>query len=344
MTPEREKSAPATVEAAAADTRLTAARVEELKAGGIIPQRQPGKVTIRCKAPGGRMTAERLERVAAVARRYGSGVVHLSVRQSAEIVGVDLHDLDAVARELAAVGQEIASCGKRVRVATACGGCEYNPNAWTDTQALAQAVTERFFGEETPHKFKITFAGCVRDCVRARAADLGFQGMAEPGLAAELCTHCGICLRACRDDALTMGADDLPARDGDRCISCGDCIRACPFDALVAARVGHAVFVGGRHGRHPHVAYPVAEFVADAQIADVVAATLAWYRQHGAPRERLGETLDRVGIDSYRRALRAVVGELLLADDAIRKPKWARLFYHGLAQAFPQYGEVGLDR
>lgn len=320
--------------------RATEAAAEELKAGGFIPQRQKGKITVRCKAPGGRVTAERLERIAQVARRFGAGIVHLSVRQSPEIPYVDLADLDAVVRELAEAGQEIASCGRRFRVSTACGGCEYNPNGWTDTQRLAQEATATFFGQETPHKFKTCFAGCVRDCVKARGADLGFQAMVEPELRPERCTQCTLCVRACEDDALHMGEDGLPVRDRSKCISCGDCIKVCAFDAMVAKRVGHAVYVGGKHGKHPHVAYPVAEFVPDDQVFDVIRTTMSWYREHGLPRERLGDTLDRVGIDSYRAALREVVGEALLTQGELMQPRWRRIFYAGLADLFPRYGEL----
>lgn len=319
---------------------LTAARAAELKAGGLIPQRQKGKITIRCKAPGGRVTAERLERIAAVARTYGNGVVHLSVRQSPEIPYIDLADLDAVASELAEAGQEIASCGKRFRVATACGGCEYNPNGWTDTQALAIAATERFFGQDTPHKFKVTFAGCVRDCVRARAADVGFQGMVQPVLVPEACAHCTLCVRACQDGALHMSDDGLPVRDLDRCVACGDCIKACPFDAMVAKQVGHGLFVGGKHGKHPHAAYPIAEFVPDEKVFDVIECTMTWYREHAEKGERIGETLDRIGVNSYRWGLTAVAGDCLLGPEDLTKPKWSRLYYRGVAEAFPEYGDV----
>ena len=320
---------------------LTKARAEELKAGGFIPQRQKGKITIRCKAPGGRLTSERLEKVAAVAREYGRGLVHLSVRQSPEIPYVDLADLDAVVRELGEAGQEIASCGKRFRVSTACGGCEYNPNAWTDTQRLAQEATARFFGRETPHKFKTCFAGCVRDCVKSRMMDLGFQGMVEPRLVVESCTGCTLCVKACEDDALRMGDGDLPVWDLDRCISCGDCVKFCPFDAMVPKRTGHALFVGGKHGKHPHAAYPVAQFVTDEQVPSVIEVTMEWYRRHGTRGERLGNTLDRVGIDGYRRELRKVVGSALLTAADLKKPKWQRIFYRGLADTFPTYGNLG---
>jgi len=313
---------------------------EDLKAGGYIPQRQRGKITVRCKAPGGRVTAQRLEAIARVARKYGDGSVHLSVRMSPEILYVDLKDLEAVRQELAEAGQEIASCGKRFRVTTACGGCEYNPNGWTDTQRLAREATDRFFGQDTPHKFKTCYTGCAIDCMRSREMDLGFQGMVEPTLVAENCTSCGLCVRVCQDDALVMGDDGLPVRNLDHCISCGDCIKACAFDAMVVKRIGHAVCVGGKHGKHPHTAYPVAAFVSDAQTLEVAEAVMAWYREYGKKGERIGLTLDRVGIDSLRRALRPVVGDLLLTPQDLQQPKWRNVYHRGVAEAFPTYGDL----
>ncbi|MFB3883392.1 MAG: 4Fe-4S dicluster domain-containing protein [Armatimonadota bacterium] len=330
MTPQIEPSA----------GELTEAKAGQLKAGGFVPQRQRGKITVRCKVPGGRITAQRLETIAKVAREHGSGLVHLSVRQSAEILDVDLAKLEVVARELAEGGQEIASCGRRFRVTTACGGCEYNPNGWTDTQRLALEATDRFFGRETPHKFKVCFSGCVRDCVRARHADLGFQGMVKPELLAENCTHCTLCVRACQDDALRMDESGIPVWDPARCIGCGDCVKACAFEAMAASRVGHGVFVGGKHGKHPHAAYPIAQLVPDEQVPAVIEVTMGWYREQGVSGERLGDVLDRAGVDSYRRALRGVVGEALLTPADAEQPRWRRIFCRGLAETFPVYGDL----
>lgn len=314
-------------------------RPEELKAGGLIPQRQKKTVTVRCMAPGGRVTSARLRRIADVAEKYGQGLVHLSVRMSPEILYVRLEDVEKVAAELAGVGQRIASCGKRVRVPTACGGCEYNPNGLTDTQRLAGEVNERYFGLDQHHKFKISFAGCPIDCVRAREMDLGFQGQVEPELIEEKCTGCELCVRACRDGALEM-VEGFPERDPSRCTSCGDCIKACPFEAMAAGHTGHAVYVGGKHGKHPLAAYPVAELVPDEKVFELIEAVLAWYQAHGQRGERVGDAIARAGIDSLRRALRPVIGEYLLTRRDLEQPRWVKLFWPGAAGAFQPYGEL----
>ena len=314
-------------------------RPEDLKAGGLIPQRQKKTVTVRCMAPGGRVTSERLKKVAEVAEKYGRGLIHLSVRQSPEILYVSLDKVGVAAQDLAEAGQLIASCGKRVRVPTACGGCEYNPNGLVDTQKLAQEVNDRFFGQDQHHKFKIAFSGCPIDCVNSRCNDLGFPGQVRPKLVEESCTGCELCVWACGEGSLAM-IEGLPVRDLDKCLNCGDCIKACPFDAMVSGRAGVAVFVGGKRGKHPHVAYPVAELVPEDKVSEVIQAVIAWYQQNGKKGERLGFTIDRVGLDSLRAALKHVVGDLLLQQDDIRKPRWATLFFKGLVDTFPEYGKI----
>ncbi|MCG0277733.1 MAG: 4Fe-4S binding protein [Thermanaeromonas sp.] len=309
---------------------------EELKAGGLIPQRQKRMVTIRCMAPGGRLTSQRLRAIADVADKYGRGIVHLSVRMSPEILYVKLEDVEAVTRELAAAGQRLASCGKRVRVPTACGGCEYNPNGLVDTQRLAQEVNERYFGWDLPHKFKISFSGCPTDCMRSRENDLGFQGEVEPALDPNKCNGCGLCVEVCQEGALYL-KDNLPWRDPGRCLGCGDCLHSCPTDALTVGRCGHAVYVGGKHGRHPHVAYPIASLVPDELIFPVIETVIHWYREHGQPGERIGDTIDRVGINILRRALKPVIGQYLLSHVDLEKPRWQSVFYRGVAATFPAY-------
>lgn len=313
---------------------------EELKSGGFIPQRQKDLVAIRCRAPGGRLEGYKLRKLADVAEKYGDGTVHLSTRMSPEILYINMKDINNVIDELGSLWRSpIATCGSRVRVPTACGGCEYNPRGWTDTQKFAVDADKKYFGTNTYHKFKIAFTGCVIDCMRTREMDLGFQGMVKPKLVEDLCTSCGLCAHSCNSGALEM-VNEFPKRMWDMCISCGDCINICPSNALIAENVGHAVYVGGKHGRNPHVAYPIAEFLPDNKVFDVIDGTLSWYKLNGKPRERIGFTIDRVGIDSYREYMKEIIGIYLLSQKDIEKTKWRDIFWRGVADRFPIYGNI----
>lgn len=321
---------------------------EELKAGGIIPQRQKGMVTVRFAAPGGRVEAAHMRKIAELAEKYGQGYLHFTFRQSPEIPFVKLDDVEALVAEASELGIKIAGCGKRVRVPTACAGCEYNPNGLVNTQIMARESYERYFGIDHAHKFKLSFSGCPVDCARARENDLGFQGQVEPVLNPDNCTGCGLCVKACQDDALYMDPTitgprtkrGMPVRIEEKCISCGDCIKACAFDAMVPKRTGNAIYAGGKHGKHPHVAYPLAEFVPEDKVYDVIETVMAWYKENGRKGERIGDTIDRVGINSLRQALKGVIGEYLLQPEDIEKERWRKVFFRGVAEAFPEYERV----
>ena len=266
-----------------------------LKNGGIIKQRQRELFTLRLKCPAGRLPLERLARIHEVAEKYGRGFVHLSVRQSIEIPYVHSRDIGKAQRELAEVGQEIAACGPRVRVPTACAGCEYNPRGLTNTQRMAQEVCDRFFGQwQLNHKFKVTLSGCPSDCVRSAGADLGFQGAVLPELFREACVGCRVCEGACREGAIV--SDDEtgePIYDAAKCVHCGDCIRTCPTEAWRTGAAGWIVRVGGKHGRHPVMGGRIAAYLPDELVLPTVEAVLAWYKERaeGRGRMRIGALL-----------------------------------------------------
>ncbi len=280
----------------------------DLKSGGFIKQRQKDLFTVRLRCPGGRISTEKLIGISKIARKYSKeGVVHFSFRQSLEILYVDYKDFDSVVRELEEIGVKVASCGPRVRVPTACGGCEYNPNGLTDTQGLAKMVDEKYFGIQCNHKFKVSFSGCPIDCARTKEMDLGFQGVVEPVWYEETCTGCTICAEACKEDAIHSDSDTgKPIYDPMKCIWCGDCIRACPTESWQAKRYGHIVRVGGKHGRHPVEARPVAMFIPDDKVPEVIEKTIEWYNTKGTRGERIATLLERVGIEDYKEFMEGV--------------------------------------
>jgi dissimilatory sulfite reductase (desulfoviridin) alpha/beta subunit len=265
-----------------------------LKSGGLIKQRQKDMFTVRLRCPGGRVPLSKLEKIVQVAKKYAGDYVHLSFRQSIELPYVDYRNFKSVYEELADSDQKIASCGPRVRVPTACSGCEYNPNGLMDTQKMAKLMDEKFFGYELPHKFKISFSGCPMDCARTSEMDLGFQGAVKPQWDELTCIGCRICSKACMEGAIESDPETgKPKYFPEKCLYCGDCIRACPTNSWQERTKGWIVRVGGRHGRHPIVGHKIAEFIADEDVPRFINTIINWYKINGKDygRTRIGVIL-----------------------------------------------------
>ena len=289
--------------------------LNQLKAGGFIKEQGKDQFSVRLRVPGGRMALSRLKKIVEVAEKYGGEFVHLSVRQSIELVHVDFKHINDVAEELGDVQQKVASCGTRVRVPVACGGCEYNPNGLVDTQKSALEVDAKLFGIETGHhKFKVAFAGCPIDCPKSATNDVGFQGAVLPALERDVCIGCGLCAKSCSAGAIRMGKDDKPIFAPEQCIYCGDCIKVCPSEAWQTERQGYTVRIGGKWGQNPLVGTLFATFLPEEKAVDFISAVLAWYRTNseGLGRIRLGDVMIRRGIDSLLRDLKGKFPEYVV--------------------------------
>lgn len=285
----------------------TAVDLKNLKAGGFIKERGKDLFTVRLRVPGGRMPVPRLKKIAEVAEQYGGEFVHLSVRQSIELVGVHFKNFDAVVAALGEENQKVASCGPRMRVPTACGGCEYNPNGLVDTQAAALEVDRHLFGSETGHhKFKVGFAGCPFDCPKSATNDVGFQGAIWPELNPAECIVCGLCVKSCTEGAIEKDAEGNLVFIPERCLYCGDCIKVCPSEAWKVTKKGYTVRIGGKWGRHPLVGTLFATFLPEEQVVPFIAEVLAWYREQaeGMGRIRIGDVIHKTGPESLLRRLR----------------------------------------
>lgn len=277
---------------------------QALRAGGMIRQVEKEYFVVRIRVPGGNIHTDKMVKAAELANKYGRGYCHFTFQQSIEIPYVDISKLGDLKAELDNAGMRLANCGPRIRAVTACQGCRINPYGLVDAPGLAAEADEKFFGAGTPSKFKISYSGCPIGCPDPQENDIGFHGMVDPYLVPELCNGCSLCVRLCKSrggEALNMNDEtNLPHKDLSRCIYCGECIYCCPTLAMKPKRIGHAVFVGGKHGRFPRWANRVADFVSDAETFELIERISAWYQKNGKRGERLGTTIDRLGMKKFR--------------------------------------------
>ena len=117
--------------------------------------------------------------LAAAAKRYGNGVLHVTTRQDVQIHRVLLKDIHPALVELHAAGVSTkGGGGNTVRNITGCYDAGVCAEEVFDPTPYAVAVTERLLPDplsyQLPRKYKIAFSGCEKDCAGATINDLGF--------------------------------------------------------------------------------------------------------------------------------------------------------------------------
>jgi dissimilatory sulfite reductase (desulfoviridin) alpha/beta subunit len=279
-----------------------------LKKGGFMRQIQKDTFSMRLKVVGGQVSAEQLQTIGEIARKYGKGYIHLTSRQGVEIPFISLKDIEAIKKELAGGGVGVGVCGPRVRTITACQGSAICPSAAIETSGLAEELDRHYFGQELPHKFKIGITGCKNNCLKAEENDLGIKGATLPVWDKASCTFCGLCEAACpvRVIAVDKEKQSLSFNEKD-CVYCGKCVKGCPADAW-KGKNGYLLSFGGMFGNEIKEGLRFLPLIFEKErVFKAADAVIAFYRSYGRPGERLGRTISRLGVESLQKELERAV-------------------------------------
>lgn len=71
---------------------------------------------------------------------------------------------------------------------------------------------------------------------------------------------------------------------------------------LYGTAKGYTIAVGGNSGRKAQIAQVVAENVPSEEVAPVIRSILSYFREYGQTKERLGQTINRLGWEGFRNA------------------------------------------
>ncbi len=287
-------------------TKLTAEQVSSVKGRGFLRNRGTDCFSGRIVPRGCVFSAEELTAVAEFARRFGSGRVAFTSRLNVEVSGIPFDRIEDAEAFAAAHGLAFGGTGAKVRPVTACKGttCVFGN---FDTQEMARRIHDAFYigwkNVSLPHKFKIGIGGCPNSCMKPSLNDFGVEGHRLPAVNEKNCRGCKVCAvtNACPVKAATVEDGKVQLSDG--CITCGVCTARCPFGAVTGDEVRYRIFVGGTWGKTTRMGTPLSRMVTADEVLPLLEKTLLWYRENGYQKERLGKTVDRLGVEALEAAL-----------------------------------------
>lgn len=288
---------------------LTKEQITGVKGRGFLRNRGTDCFSGRVVSIGGVFSADALTAIAACAEKFGSGSVVFTSRMSAEIVGIPYESIPAAEAFLAKHGLYFGGTGAKIRPIVACKGttCVYGN---IDTQGMARILHEKFYlgmrDVRLPHKFKIAVGGCPNSCMKPSLNDVGVEGCRVFEFDAEKCRGCTTCpvAAACPSKAIARTDDGKASPNPDKCTHCGVCIGKCPFGATpTEAKSACRIYVGGTWGKTWRIGTRLPGVYAPEDVPGVIEEILLWYKENGFAGERLGLTIDRLGMDALCDAL-----------------------------------------
>lgn len=117
------------------------------------------------------------------------------------------------------------------------------------------------------------------------------------------CISCGVCVKACRQDALKM-VDGKIELDAQKCNHCGRCVKSCPVDAWKGTP-GYIVSFGGTFGNNIYKGEELLPLIPDKEtLFRVTDAAINFFEKNANSSERFRKTLQRVGEEDFRSQLK----------------------------------------
>lgn len=271
--------------------------------GGVVTQRNPDLCAIRIRIPAGVLSIEKMRGIARIAKRYGSGEVHLTTRQTMEIPDVDATKIVAIAHALEKNGTPLGAEHNEVVNIIACPGTAQCKFSNIETFDLARKIDSMVFGRDMPIRVRIAISGCPNACTSPVLNEIGIVGRIRPLRVPGMCTGCGTCAEYCKEKAIQIrnGISELIP---EKCVQCGICIQSCPFNLLESEYRHYFITVGGRRGRHPAPGRELITVETEEDVLKVIDKTVYWIFRKAWSGRHLADQLDEIGFEDFRKEIR----------------------------------------
>ena len=259
--------------------------------------------------------------------KHGSGITNMHGATGDVIfLGTTTDHLQPCFNDLSEAGWDLGGSGSNLRTPSCCvgpGRCEF---ACYDTLDFTYNVTQHYQMElhrpMWPYKSKIKASGCPNDCVSATArSDIAVIGTWRDDIQvdqAEVAAYAdaGLPIKAiigrCPTHCISYDADKKEITiDNANCTRCMHCINNMPKALHVGKDKGASILLGGKATivQSAFLGWTVVPFMKlDKEndyenFKDFVERVWDWWDEHAKTRERLGELIYRLGMNSMLKAI-----------------------------------------
>jgi sulfite reductase alpha subunit len=238
--------------------------------------------------------------------------------------------------------QDLGGSGSNLRTPACCLGesrCEWS---CYDTQEACNSLTQKYQDEihrpAFPYKFKFKFSGCPNDCVAAIArSDFAVIGTWKDNIRidqaavkkyiagdAEYPANAGAhkggkwgkfdiqkeVIALCPTECMWMEGGELKIDDAE-CTRCMHCINVMPRALRPGVQKGASICIGAKApildgAQFATLVVPFVEVSAENDfegLVDMIEKVWDWWMEVGKNRERVGETMQRVGLPTFLKAM-----------------------------------------
>ncbi len=295
--------------------------------------------TVRVNQPSGLYySTENLRGLMDLWEKYGSGMTNMhGSTGDMVLLGTRTENLEPLFWDLTHdLKQDLGGSGSNLRTPSCCLGESRCQWACYDTQEICHHLTLHYQDEihrpAFPYKFKFKFSGCPNDCVAAIArsdfAVIGTwkdeiqidQAMVKEYMAGNIPSNAGAhsgrdwgpfdiqkeVIDLCPTECMWMEGDELKI-DNAECTRCMHCINVMPRALAPGKERGATICIGAKApildgAQFATMIIPFIEISAENEfenVIDVIEKIWDWWMEVGKNRERVGETMQRVGLPTF---------------------------------------------
>lgn len=278
--------------------------------------------TLRLIQPAGWIyKTDKLRKLSEIWDKYGTGLINFhGATADIQLLGCPTENIEPCFDELAKEHWDFGGSAGDYRTPSCCIGQMRCEMAMIDTTDMLHTIMmDPIFLEDMhrprfPYKFKIKISGCATDCSASVArADFGIIGTWKDDMKIDQeevrnYANAGVdvnhIVSKCPTNAMEWDGNELKV-DNDNCRKCMYCLQKMSKALSPGDDRGVTILIGGRaRGRYgAFLSWVLVPFMKVKppykEIFDLVFQLTEWWDENGRSKERIGETIYRIGAGRF---------------------------------------------